>query len=115
MKQISIAQAKILAWSDIPKLQQEEKYCQGDWIKLNARHIADVECGRVTKCFFGTWPKGWKAAMKSEAKTLAKENRLAEFIRDECRYIDGAIWLANLSLIERLVSPNSNLNYPAEK
>jgi len=104
MKQISTSQAKKLAFAAVYKLESEIKYCQSDWIKENSRHIADIECGRTDKTLYGTWPKGWKAAMKAEAKTRAEEVVLREFIRDECKYLDGIIWLANLTLIERMAA-----------
>ena len=104
MKQISISQAKSLAFSATLKRTAEIKYCQSDWIKENAHYIADVECGRVDKTFYGTWPKGWKAAMKTESKARAEEIILKAFISDECKYLDGVIWLGNITLIERMAA-----------
>jgi len=115
MKQISTAQARILAYSDPSELRREERYCQGDWIKENAYHIAEIETKYLPKTFYGGWPKGWKHAMKIEAKARAEKNILDQFITRECLLLDGVIWLSNLSLIERLLPLNSSLDCPAEK
>ncbi len=104
MKQISIAQAKKLAFSETSKMNAEIKYCQADWIRENAHYIADIECGRVDKTFYGTWLKGWKAAMKAEARKRAEEIILNAFIRDECKCLDGVIWLGNLAMIEQMAA-----------
>lgn len=102
MKQITTKQAESLAFADAYALKTEIEYCQADWIRDNARHIADIETKRTDKTLYGTWPKGWKAAMKAESEKCAKSDLLARFLKRECFQLDGAIWLGNFQLITKL-------------
>jgi hypothetical protein len=104
MKQITIIEATKLALAPAGRLAHEIKHCQADWIKANAYHIADIECGRSPKNYYGEWPKGWKAMMKAESKVFAEQNLLKAFLRDECLYVDGVYWLMSLTLIESMVA-----------
>ena len=104
MKQITITQATKLALSHPYRLSDEIKCCQADWIQAHARQIADIECKRSSKTYYGEWPKGWKAAMKAEANVNAEENLLKRFLRDECIQIDGAYWLTSITMIESMVA-----------
>lgn len=101
MKQITTAQAKKLAY-DTARLADETKYCQSDWIKANAHIIADIETKRANKTWYGEWPKGWKAEMLRAATVQAKQNLLSNFMRDHCMIMDGAIWLNDWHLIEKM-------------
>ena len=102
MKQITTKQAQDLACTDPYVVAIEIQYCQADWIRDNSRHIADIECKRTDKTFYGTWPKGWKFAMKSESEKRAKSDLLDRFLNRECFQLDGAIWLGNFQLINQL-------------
>ena len=104
MKQINLKQATEMALAPAGRLADEIKYCQGDWIQAHARQIADIECKRSDKTYFGHWPKGWKAEMKADAKVNAEENLLKRFLRDECIQIDGAYWLTSITMIESMVA-----------
>lgn len=105
MKQISESTAKKIATSNKSRLEDEIKYCQADWIKENARYIADIECGRVDKTIYGEWPKGWKREMRRAAIEMATRALVERFLRDECKQLDGAIWLGNMQMIEDLEKP----------
>ena len=102
MKQISLEQAQQLATREIYKLKVEIEYCQADWISENSRVIADIECKRTNKTYWGEWPKGWKNEMKRAANEKARRDLLNRFLRDECRQLDGAIWLNNWQLITEI-------------
>jgi len=102
MKQITIKQAEILACADNRTLKLEIEYCQADWIRHNARQIADIESKRTDKTFFGTWPKGWRNAMKVESVKQAKDDLMKRFIAKECLQLDGVLWLGNLFFIAEL-------------
>jgi hypothetical protein len=102
MKQITSKQAENLALKDDNKLKCEIKYCQQDWIIKNARFIADIETKRSDKTLFGEWPKGWKAQMVKDSVEIAKAALLSRFLRDECKQLDGAIWLGNWQMIQDL-------------
>lgn len=104
MKQISLKQATEMALAPAGRLADEIKCCQADWIQAHARQIADIECRRSGKTYFGEWPKGWKAAMKAEAQVYAKQNLVRIFLRNECIQIDGAYWLTSITLIESMVA-----------
>ncbi len=99
MKQISLKQAKHLAFANCVRLNDEIKYCQVDWIRDNARFIADIECKRCDKTFYGDWPKGWKVEMVRASTEAARTAILERFLRDECKQLDGAIWLGNMQMI----------------
>jgi len=100
MKQISKDQALALAIKN--HLKDEIRYCQADWIRENARHIADIETKRADRTFYGQWPKGWKNQMVKDSTEAAKEALLARFLRDECKVLDGAIWLGNWEMIQSM-------------
>lgn len=102
MKQITLKQAEHLAFENTVRLNDEIKYCQADWIRDNARFIADIECKRCDKTLFGEWPKGWKAEMLRASKETARKALLDRFLRDECKQLDGAIWLGNWQMIEQM-------------
>jgi hypothetical protein len=104
MKQITTMQAEALACAEAYVVKNEIEYCQADWIIANARYIADIECKRIDKTFYGTWPKGWKVAMKAESTAKAKADLTARFIARQCFKLDGVLWLGNLKLIEKLKS-----------
>jgi hypothetical protein len=40
--------------------------------------------------------------MKEVAKQMAKKALLERFLRDECKLLDGAIWLGNWEMIQQL-------------
>lgn len=107
MKQITQVQAESLAFANESKLRWEIQYCQEDWIRENARYIADIECKRADKTLYGQWPKGWKAQMVKDSAESAKANLLAAFLRDECRLIDEAIWLGNWQMIQKIETSQS--------
>lgn len=102
MKQITLDQAKAIAFSDQYRMNLETQYCQQDWIKNNARYIADIELKRCDKTAYGQFPKGWKAEMKRASEEMAKADILARFLREQCKQLDGAIWLGNWQMIEQL-------------
>jgi hypothetical protein len=104
MKQITIKQATEMALAPPYRLSDEIKCCQADWIQAHARKIAEVECGRIDKTYFGEWPRGWKSMMKAEAKVNAEQNLLRRFLVDECVLIDGAYWLTSITMIESMVA-----------
>lgn len=101
MKQITRKQAEELACAN-NALRLEIEYCQADWIKDNARVIADIECKRTDKTFFGNWPKGWKATMKAESAERSLRDLTERFLKRECKELDGAIWLGNWQMIQNL-------------
>jgi len=101
MKQITIKQAEDLACQN-GDLRLEIECCQTDWIKDNARVIADIEYRRVDKTYFGNWPKGWKHQMKAESAERALHDLTERFLRRECKELDGAIWLGNWQMIQNL-------------
>jgi hypothetical protein len=101
MKQITMKQAEDLACQN-GALKLEVEYCQADWIKENARVIADIECRRTDKTYFGTWPKGWKHQMKTESAKRALHDLTERFLRRECKELDGAICLGNWQMIQNL-------------
>jgi hypothetical protein len=101
MKQITIKQAEALAFAG-GSLEYETKLCQGDWIRCNADRIADIEMKRCDKTLWGTFPNGWKKQMAKGAKMMARKNLLERFLRDECKLLDGAIWLGNITMIEQM-------------
>ena len=101
MKQITTKQAEELACPN-GALRLEIGYCQADWIRDNARVIADIECGRIDKTYFGNWPKGWKSTMKAESAKRAKDDLVKRFLSRECKELDGAIWLGNWQMIQNL-------------
>ena len=100
MKQITLETAQKLACRENLKLEIE--YCQIDWIRNNARHIAMIETKQTDKTLFGEWPKGWKHEMKLQAEKQARQDLLARFLRDQCKELDGAIWLGNWQMIQEL-------------
>ena len=102
MKQISRKAAEALALKNAARgaLAREEEFFASQWLKENARHVAAIETGRVDKTFFGEFPKGWRAAMKADAKTKAREYIVESFIREKCASIDDALWLNDWQLIE---------------
>jgi hypothetical protein len=102
MKQISQSTAEKLAFADARRLKEEIRYCQADWIRENAHLIADIESKRASKDLYGEWPKGWKAEMKRQAVAMAKKSILDRFLRDECKQLDGAIWLGNFQMIHAI-------------
>lgn len=102
MKQITATQAKALALSNEMRLRDETRYCQADWIRENASRIADIEAKRSDKTLYGEWPKGWKSEMLRTSKETAEKNLLDRFLRDECKLLDGAIWLGNWDLIQQM-------------
>lgn len=102
MKQITAAQAKSLALSNKQRLSDEIKYCQSDWIRDNSRFVADIETKRSDKTLYGEWPKGWKSEMLRASKEIAEKNLIDRFLRDECKLLDGAIWLGNWDLIQQM-------------
>jgi hypothetical protein len=102
MKQITLKQAEALALADEYRLRYETQYCQEDWIKANARYIADIEMKRCDKTAYGQFPKGWKAEMKRAATEKSRADILARFLRDECKQLNGAIWLGNWQMIQEM-------------
>lgn len=102
MKQISPKTAEKLALRDDLKLKQETQYCQTEWVEANARYIADIETKRVDKTLFGEWPKGWRAEMLRASIEKAKSDIVSRFLRDECKQLDGAIWLGNWQMLKEL-------------
>jgi len=100
MKQITLKQAEKLSLRN--NLKSEIEYCQIDWIKENARHIAMIETKKADKTLYGEWPKGWRHEMKIQSEKQARQDLLARFLRDECKQIDGAIWLGNWQIIQEL-------------
>jgi hypothetical protein len=101
MKQITMKQAQDLACQN-GTLRLEIEYCQADWIKDRSRVIADIECKRTDKTYYGEWPKGWKAAMKEESAERALHDLTERFLKRECKELDGAIWLGNWQMIQNL-------------
>ena len=99
MKQISLAAAEKLAFADSRALKDEVRFCEADWIRENARLIADIESKRAPKDLYGEWPKGWRVEMKKQAVAMAKKALLDRFLRNECKQLDGAIWLGNFQMI----------------
>jgi hypothetical protein len=102
MKQITLEQAAKLATGNKARVKSETYYCQEDWVRANAPYIAAIETGRHDRTLCGEWPKGWKAEMKEVAKQMAKKALLERFLRDECKLLDGAIWLGNWEIIQQL-------------
>jgi len=102
MKQITLSQAKSIAFADQYRMSLETRYCQEDWIKANARYIADIELKRCDKTAYGQFPKGWKAEMKRASLEKAKSDILSRFLRDQCKQLDGAIWLGNWQMINEI-------------
>jgi hypothetical protein len=102
MKQITIAQAEHLALANKIRLRDEINWQQMDWIRENARYIADITMKRTNKTLCGEWPKGWKSEMIRMSSERAKTDLLARFLRDECKQLDGAIWLGNMQMIEQM-------------
>jgi len=103
MKQISTKTAQTLADREL-HIKSEIRFCQSDWIKFNADRIADIECGRADKTYYGEYPKGWKVAMKADATTAAQGRTLRQFLETRCTVIDGAIWLNDWQLINQLAT-----------
>lgn len=101
MKQISMKQVEQLALSG-DRLEFEIRCCQTEWIQQNARSIAEIETKRRDKTNFGEFPKGWKAEMLRASKDRAKKELVDRFIRDNCKVLDGAIWLGSWQHIEEL-------------
>ena len=97
-----MTEATNLALANKARLRSEVAYCQADWIKGNACYIADIETRRSDRTLYGEWPNGWRAEMKKEAGRAAAKSLLERFLRDECKLLDGAIWLGNLNLIYEL-------------
>lgn len=102
MKQITLKQAESLAFADKGELEREVRYCQGDWLRDNARYVAGIESRYYDKTLAGEWPKGWKAEMNRAANEKARADILARFLRDHCKQLDGAIWLGSWHLIEQM-------------
>lgn len=102
MKQITLKQAEALATRNDSRLKAEIEYCQADWISENSRVIADIECRRTHKTYWGEWPKGWKHEMRRAATEKARQDLIKRFLRDECKQLDGAIWLGNWQMIQEL-------------
>jgi len=102
MKQISMETARKLALQNELKLRLEIEYEQDGWISTNSKYIADIETKRCDKTLFGEWPKGWKAQMLKDSSEAAKAALLSRFLRDECKLLDGAIWLGNWQMIQEL-------------
>jgi hypothetical protein len=102
MKQITAKQIEALALADAREVKRWTEYAAADWIIANARHLAEIEFGRVTKTFFGEWPKGWRHEMKREAKEKAKADLIERFKRQNIKEIDGALWLNNHQIISQL-------------
>lgn len=95
-------QAERLALANTTRLNDEVKYCQSDWIRANATYIADIEAKRCDKTLYGEWPKGWRAEMLRASKETATKALVDRFLRDECKLLDGAIWLGNWQMIESM-------------
>jgi len=106
MKQISKRKAQDLADREL-HLKTEIRFCESDWIKQNACRIADIECGRADKTYYGEYPKGWKTTMKAEAVRNAQKRTLRQFIESRCCVIDGRIWLNDWQLINELATEES--------
>jgi len=102
MKQITLKQAASLALACEYRLRLEIKFCQEDWVRENAKQIADIEMKRADKTFFGEWPKGWRHEMKRAADENARADILARFLDNNCKQLDGAIWLNNWELIQEM-------------
>jgi hypothetical protein len=102
MKQINHAQVLKLATENKMRLNDEIKYCQAEWIRDNARHIADIETKRADKTLYGEWPKGWRKEMLVASIRAAKSNLVERFLRDECKQLNGVIWLANWQIINQI-------------
>lgn len=102
MKQISMKTAEKLSSRDENSLKYETQYHQQEWIITNARYIADIETKRADKTLFGEWPKGWKAQMLKDSAETAKKALLFRFLRDECKELDGAIWLGSWEIIREM-------------
>ena len=107
MKQITIKQAESLAHGNPVRLAAEIRWEQMRWIETNARYIADIETKRADKTLFGDWPKGWRCEMIRAANENARKSLLERFLRDECKLLDGAIWLGNWEIILALESGQS--------
>ena len=73
-----------------------------EWVEANARYIADIETKRADKTLYGEWPKGWRSEMLRASKEKAKSDIVSRFLRDECKQLDGAIWLGNWQMIKEL-------------
>jgi len=82
--------------------KMEFELCLVDWVKQHARTIAEIETKRRDKTNCGTFPKGWKSAMKADAANQAEANVLAEFLEIHCMQFDGIIWLNNWEIINTL-------------
>ena len=102
MKQITLKQAEKLACSNKYALKFEIECCQKEWIEKNAKYISDIETKRADKTLFGEWPKGWKNQMVKDSAEISKAALLSKFLRDECKQLDGAIWLGNWKMIQEL-------------
>jgi hypothetical protein len=101
MKQITRAEAIKLAKIHC-NYETKLEFCLVDWVREHSRAIAEIETKRRNKTNFGTFPKGWKSAMKTEAANQAKAHVLAEFLEIHCMQFDGIIWLNNLEIINKL-------------
>ena len=106
MKQISMELATKLATENQHRVKDEIRYQREDWIKSNARYIAAIESREWDKTLGGEWPKGWRAEMKEQAKIMAHKSLLDRFLCNHCKLLDGAIWLADWEIIQRLEQLN---------
>ena len=104
MKQITHKQMEALALADPREVKRWTEYAAADWINENARHLAAIAFGSVTKTFFGQWPKGWQAEMKRAAKEKAKADLIAKFKRQSIMELDGALWLNDHQLIQKIAA-----------
>jgi hypothetical protein len=102
MQQISYEKARQIALSDKKKVRYYVRYFEADWLKEQALNVADIECKRMNKTFFGEWPKGWKAEMKRWAMEATENHFVRRWIQDHCREIDGALWVASWQEICKL-------------
>ena len=102
MKQITMEQAIKLATANEKRVAQELRWAREDWVKENARYIAAIECREWDRTLGGEWPKGWRYEMKKEARAKASRQLLDKFLREECKLLDGAIWLGNWEIIQQL-------------
>lgn len=99
MKQITHTKALELATSCTYTLKFEIECCEAEWIRGNAREIAEIEMHRRDKTNCGEWLKGWKHEMKRAAREKAKHDLKLRFIARKCQEIDGTLWLNDWQLI----------------
>jgi len=101
MKQVSMKAIRKLALTK-QRVNTWKLYVASDWFKENAMDMAAIALGLRSSANYGEWPKGWKAAMKSEVKRISEERAIQEFMDQEVLQLDGAYWLKRIETIEEM-------------